>query len=110
LLGAPLGVQVVHHRRYVVGVPVAGAEDDGLLLRAAGVAQVLEQVAAHRFHAVGKHNLGFVACGFVHGLQLAPVTGWPVVASIGLRAMMSSIVMPVSSRLTRPSLISQAAR
>jgi hypothetical protein len=40
----------------------------------------------------------------------SPVTGWPVVASIGLRAMMSSIVMPVSSRLTRPYLISQAAR
>jgi hypothetical protein len=40
-------------------VPVAGAEDDGLLLRAAGVEEMLKQVLAHGLDAVGQKEAVF---------------------------------------------------
>ena len=67
------GEEVVHLAGDEVGVPIRGAEDDGLLprteLRPIGATvdgickHLLEEIAAHRFHAVGQDDLLFeVAC------------------------------------------------
>ena len=103
VFGAPLGVEVVHAGGHVVGVAVAGAEDDGLLLGAAGLQEVVEQVLAHGQDAVGQQDAVFVL-GLLVAFAQARRRRWAgrSVASIGLRAMISSLVMPVSSRFTRP--------
>src|SRR5207245_6974625 len=48
LLGAPRGVEIVQGDSYVLGVPVARAEDDGLLLGPDRRQEVPEEVPAHR--------------------------------------------------------------
>jgi hypothetical protein len=61
LLAHHCGVQVVHRGGDIVGVAVAGAEDDGLLVRATvlvGVHDLREQVQAHGVHSVGQEQFG----------------------------------------------------
>ena len=60
LVGAPVGVEVVQTDGHIVGVAVAGAEDDGLLLGTAGLQEVFEQVPAHGQDAVGQEDAVFV--------------------------------------------------
>lgn len=60
LLGAPVGVEVVHLRRDVVRMAVAGAKDDRLLLGAAGLQEIGEQITAHGLHPVGQQDAIFV--------------------------------------------------
>ena len=53
LLAAPRGVEIVQGDSYVLGVPVARAEDDGLLLGPDRRQEVPEEVPAHRLDAIG---------------------------------------------------------
>ena len=71
VLAAPGGVQVVHRGRHVVGVPVARAEDDRLLLRPAGREQMREQVLAHRDDPIGEQDAVLKGGALVQGAQLA---------------------------------------
>ena len=54
--GAVIGVPIAHFGGHGVGVVVAGAEDDGFLLRPAGVQQRLKQAGAHLVDPVGHHQ------------------------------------------------------
>ena len=77
---APPGIAIVQVRRHAVGMRVGGAKDDGLLLGAAGFQQVLEQVVAHRGHALGNLQLGVVVprqirVAYLVGLGLSPGVG-----------------------------------
>jgi hypothetical protein len=61
VLGAPGGVEVVHLAGDVVGVAIADAEDDRLLLGTAGVQEVVEEIPAHGEDAIGQEDIVFVA-------------------------------------------------
>ena len=55
---------------HIVGVAVAGAEDDGLLLGAAGIQEILEQVPAHGQDAVGQEDAVFVLGSLIEVFNL----------------------------------------
>ena len=56
-------------------MPVARAEDDALLFRAARVEQVVEQVLAHGQHAVGQQYPVLELVPHVHLVDLVPTQG-----------------------------------
>src|SRR5690349_1372205 len=58
LPGAPLGIEVVHGDSDILGVAVAGAEDDRLLLWPPGRHQMLEEIGSHRLDALRESDTG----------------------------------------------------
>lgn len=56
---APIGVKIVHLRSPGVGVVVAGAKDDRLLCRTAGLARAPEKFLTQDSHVLGQEQPAF---------------------------------------------------
>jgi len=90
ILGAPGGVEIIHLGSHPIGVGIAGAEDDRLLLGAARSQQVLEEVRGHGLHPVGQKEAILEAGGHVllagHG-RAEPLAGGGVVELLPLKVL-----------------------
>jgi hypothetical protein len=112
VLPTPAHVEVVHVLGHAVGMDLAGAEDDDLLLRPAVLAQELEQVCAHFGRAqFDEQFVVEVLAGVFALVRSASVSGLPVLMSLGTPGFEdSSLVKMALSMLALRLTISQAAR
>src|ERR1019366_10310121 len=60
--GAPVRVQSVQSGCDIVGMTIANAKDDGLLLRTPVFDQILEEIFGHRLYAIWKEDSILKGC------------------------------------------------